>query len=57
MMRLALNKGRSLPLSNLALALQKNKRTRRTLVDVRAVWDHVRPPRWLIVLQKQFFSV
>ena len=56
-MRLALNKGRTLPLLELALELRKNRKTRRTLVDVRAVWDHVRPPRWLIVLHKQLFSL
>ena len=56
-MRPALNKGKTVPLLELALELRKNRKTRRTLVDVRAVWDHVRPPRWLIVLQKQLFSL
>ena len=53
-MRLALNKG---SLLELALELQHNRKTRRIVVDVRAVWDHVRPPKWLIVLQKQPFSL
>ena len=26
-------------------------------MDVRAVSDHVRPPRWLIIVQKQMFSL
>ena len=56
-MRLALNKGKTLPLLELALELRHNRKTRRTVVDVRAVWDHVCPPRWLIILQKQLFSL
>ena len=53
---LALNKGRTLALLVLALGLRHNRKSRRTLFDVRAAWDRVRSPRWLIVLQKQPFS-
>ena len=56
-MRLAPNKGRTLPLLELALELRHNRKTRRTMLDVRTVWDRVRPPRWLIVLQKHLFSL
>ena len=56
-MRLALNKGRTLPLFELPLELRHSRMTRGTVVDVRAVWHHVRPPKWLIVLQKQLFSL
>ena len=55
-MRLALNKGRTLPLLELALELRHNRKTKCTVMDVRAVSDRVRPPRWLIVLQKQLLS-
>ena len=57
MIRLAVNKGRTLPLLELALELRHNRKTRRTVVDVCAVWDRVRPPSWLTVLQKQLFSL
>ena len=56
--RLAVNKGRrTLPLLELVLELRHNRKTRRTVVDVHAAWDRVRPPRWPIVLRKQPFSV
>ena len=53
--RVALNKGRTLPL--LQLALRHNRNTRRNVGHVRAVWGSSRPPRWLLVLQKQVFSL
>ena len=55
-MRLALKKGRALPQLELELELRHNTKPRHTVLDVRVVWDRVRPPRWLIVLQKQLFS-
>ena len=41
----------------LALELRHKGKTRRTVVHVPAFWHHVCPPRWLIVLQKQLFSL
>ena len=55
--RVALNKGRTLPLLPLALDLRHNRKTRRNVGHVRAAWDSSRPPRWLLVLQKQVFSL
>ena len=55
--RVALNKGRTLPLLQLALELRHNRKTRRTVGHVRAAWGSSRPPRWLLVLQKQVFSL
>ena len=55
--RVALNKGRTLPLLQLALDLRHNRKTRRNVGHVRAAWGFSRPPRWLLVLQKQFFSL
>ena len=54
---LAVNKGKTLPLLELALEVQHNRKTTRSVGDVRAAWDRVRPPRWPIVLQKQLFSL
>ena len=53
----ALNKGRTLPLLQLAVYLRHNRKTRRNVGHVRAVWGSSRPPRWLLVLQKQVFSL
>ena len=55
--RVALNKGRTLPLLQLALDLRHNRKTRRNVGHVRAAWGSTRPPRWLLVLQKQVFSL
>ena len=49
---MAVNKGGTLPLLELALELQHNRKTRCIVGDVCAAWDHVRPPRWLMVLRK-----
>ena len=54
---MASNKGRTLPLLQLALDLRHNRKTRRDVGHVRAAWGSSRPPRWLLVLQKQVFSV
>ena len=53
----ALNKGRTLPLLQLALGLRHNRKTRRNVGIVRAAWGSSCPPRWLLVLQKQVFSM
>ena len=53
----ALNKGRTLPLLQLALDLRHNRKTRRNVGHVRAAWGSSCPPRWLLVLQKQVFSL
>ena len=55
--RVALNKGRTLPLLHLALDLRHNRKTRRNVGHVRAACGSSRPPRWLLVLQKQVFSL
>ena len=55
--RVALNKGRTLPLLQLALDLRYNRKTRRNVGHVRAAFGSSRPPRWLLVLQKQVFSL
>ena len=55
--RVALNKGRTLPLLQLAVDLRHNRQTRHNGVHVRAVWDSSHPPRWLLVLQKRVFSL
>ena len=55
--RLAPNKGRTLPLLELLLELPHNRRTRHIVGDVCAAWDRVRPARWLIVMQKQLFAL
>ena len=57
LIRVALNKGRTLPLLKLALYLRHNRKTRRNIGHVRAAWGCTRPPRWLLVLQKQVFSL
>ena len=53
----ALNKGRTLPLLQLALDLRHNRKSRRNVGHVRVAWGSSRPPRWLLVLQKQVFSL
>ena len=53
----ALNKGRTLPLLQLALHLRHNRKTRRNVGHVRAAFSSSRVPRWLLVLQKQLFSL
>ena len=55
--RVALNKGRTLPLLRLALDLRHNRKTRRNVAHVRAAWGSTRVARWLLVLQKQVFSL
>ena len=55
--RAALNKGRTLPLLQLALDLRHNGKTTHNVGHVRAAWGSSRPPRWLLVLQKQIFSL
>ena len=55
--RVALNEGRTLPLLQLALNLRHNRKTRRNVGHVRAAWGSSRPPRWLLVPQKQVFSL
>ena len=54
---LALNKGKCLPLSELALELRHNRMTRHIVGDVCAPLDCVHQRRWMIVLQKQLFSL
>ena len=56
-MRVALNKGRTLPLLQLALDFRHNRKTRRNVGHVRAAFSSRRVPRWLLVLQKQVFSL
>ena len=56
-MRLPLNKRKTLPLLELPLELPHNRKTRRGVWDVPGVSDRVRPPKWLIVLPKQSFSL
>ena len=55
--RVALNKGRTLLLLHRTLYLRHNRKTRRNVGHVRAAWGSSRPPRWLSVLQKQVFSL
>ena len=55
--RVALNKGRTLQLLQLALDLRNNRKTTRNAGHVRAAWGPSRPPRWLLVPQKQVFSL
>ena len=55
--RVALNKGRTLPLPQVALGLRQNRKTGRNVGHVRAAWGSSRPPRWLLVLQKQVISL
>ena len=55
--RVALNKGRTRPLLQLALDLRHNRKTRRNVGHVRAARGSSRPPRYLMVLQKQDFSL
>ena len=55
--RVALNKGRTLPRLQLALDLRQNRKTRRNVGHVRAAFSSSRVPRWLLVLQKQVFSL
>ena len=57
LIRVALNKGRTLPLLQLALDLRHNRKTRRNVGHVRAAFSSSRVPRWLLVLQKQVFSL
>ena len=57
LIRVALNKGRTLPLLQLALELRHNRKTRRNVGHVRAAFSSSRVPRWLLVLQKQVFSL
>ena len=57
LIRVALNKGRTRPLLQLELDLRHNKKTRRNVGHVRAAFGSSRPPRWLLVLQKQVFSL
>ena len=54
---MALNKGRTLPLLQLALDLRHNRKTRRNVGHVRGAFSSSRVPRWLLVLQKQAFSL
>ena len=53
----AFNKGRTLPPLQLALDLRHNTKTRRNVGHVRAAGESSRPPRWLLVLQQQVFSL
>ena len=57
LIRVALNKGRTLPLLQLALDLRHNRKTRRNIGHVRAAFSSSRVSRWLLVLQKQVFSL
>ena len=57
LVRVALNKGRTLPRLQLALDLRHNRKTRRNVGHVRAAFSSSRVPRWLLVLQKQVFSL
>ena len=57
LIRVALNKGRTLPLLQLALDLRHNRKTRHNVGHVRAAFSSSRVPRWLLVLQKQVFSL
>ena len=57
LIRVALNKGRTLPLLQLALDLRHNGKSRRNVGHVRATFGSSRPTRWLTVLQKQVFSL
>ena len=57
LIRVALNKGRTLLLLQLALDLRHNRKTRRNVGHVRAAFSSSRVPRWLLVLQKQVFSL
>ena len=53
----ALNKGRTLPLLQQALDLRHNRKARRNVGHVRAAFISSRVPRWLLVVQKQVFSL
>ena len=55
--QVALNKGRTLPVLQLALYLRHNRKIRPNVGHVRAAWGSSRPPRSLLVLQKQVFSL
>ena len=55
--RVALNKGRTLPLLQLAQDLRHNRKTSRNVGHVRAAFSSSRPPRWLLVPRKQVFSL
>ena len=57
LIRVALNKGRTLPLLQLALDLRHNRKTRRNVGHVRAAFSSSRVPRWVLVMQKQVFSL
>ena len=57
LIRVALNKGRTLPLLQLALDLRHNRKTRRNVGHVRAAFSSSRVLTWLLVLQKQVFSL
>ena len=57
LIRVALNKGRTLPLLELALDLCHNRKTRRNVGHVRPAFNSSRVPRWLLVLHKQVFSL
>ena len=57
LIRVALNKGRTLPLLQLALYLRHNRKTRRNVGHVRAAFSSSRVTRWLLVPQKQVFSL
>ena len=52
-----LNKGRTFPLLQLALDLRHNRKTRRNVGHVLAAFRSTRRQRWLLVLQKQVFSL
>ena len=57
LIRVALNKGRTLPLLHLALDLRHNRKTRCNVGHVRGAFSSSCVPRWLLVLQKQVFSL
>ena len=57
LIRVALNKGGTLPLLQLALDLRHSRKTRRNVGHVRAAFSSSRVPRWLLILQKEVFSL
>ena len=57
LIRVALNKGRTLPLLQLAPDLRRNRKTIHNVGHVWAGFSSSRVPRWLLVLQKQVFSL
>ena len=57
LIQVALNKGRTVPLLQVALDLRHNRKTGRNVGHVRAAFSSSCVPRWLLVLQKQVFSV